>query len=73
MDLQTIGLDTGTNLGGQFQRKKVRVSELALGKEKFGGQVAFVVDNEEDSGRDFDGVLGTRGFSSRKSHLTSNA
>ena len=39
MDLQTIGVETGVNLAGPFQRKKVKVSELALGKETFGPQV----------------------------------
>jgi hypothetical protein len=60
--LQTIGLETGNNLGGQFQRRKVRVSEITLGKEKLAPQVAFIVNDQVDRGRNFDGVLGPRGL-----------
>lgn len=40
MHLQTVGVETGVNLAGSFQRKKVKVSELALGKKTFGAPVS---------------------------------
>jgi hypothetical protein len=64
--LEDCGTDTGTNLAGQFQRKRVRVSDIALGKEKLNPQIVFIVNDERDSGRDFDGVLGPRGLQFRE-------
>ena len=64
--LQDSGNETGTNLAGQFQRKRVRVAEVGLGKEKLGPQTVFIVNDAKDTGRDFDGVLGPRGLQFRE-------
>jgi hypothetical protein len=35
------------NLAGRFQRKRVRLSEIALGKEKLSPQIGFIENDEE--------------------------
>jgi predicted aspartyl protease len=64
--LENLGSNTGINLGGQFQRKRVRVSKIALGQEKLNPQTVFIVDDQPDSGRDFDGLLGPRALQFRE-------
>ncbi len=58
---QAMGTDKAINASGTFQRRRVRIPEVVLSKEKIGSQIAFIVDDRKDDGDNFDGVLGVRG------------
>jgi predicted aspartyl protease len=58
---QELGVEKAADVSGSFQRRRVRIPEVFLGKETIGTQIAFVVDDQKDVGDNFDGVLGMRG------------
>jgi hypothetical protein len=58
--LAELGTETASNAGGTLRRRKVQMSEVHLGKETIGSQIAFLVDDRKDDGDYFDGVLGVR-------------
>jgi len=60
--LQPLGTETVADAGGTFQRTKVRIPALYLGKETVGTQTVFLVDDRKDQGDDLDGDLGVRGL-----------
>jgi len=58
---QPLGTEKVMDAGGAFQRIRVRIPEVYLGKVKIGSQIAFVADDQKDDGDNFEGVLGIRG------------
>ena len=58
---QTLGTEKSADVSGTFRSRKVRISEVCLGKETIGAQIASVVDDRKDDGDNYDGVLGVRG------------
>lgn len=58
----TGGSTRAINVGGDFQRQAVLIPDTRLGKEELGPQTGFVVADQKDDGRNFDGLLSVRGL-----------
>jgi len=56
-DLQLKNLKLSANLAGGFERKQVLLHDVSIGNVKLGQTAAFVVNDQEDPGRDFDGLI----------------
>jgi hypothetical protein len=56
--LTSLGERTSSNMGGDFRLKRVRLLGTYLGLADFGQQIAFVVEDQQNSSRDFEGLLG---------------
>jgi predicted aspartyl protease len=54
---RSIVIQRSTNLNGTFERKQVWLHSLKLGKAEFGQEPAFVIHDNRDAGRDFDGLI----------------
>jgi hypothetical protein len=50
---QALGTENAADASGTFQRRKVRIPEVYLGKETTSEQIAFVVDDRKDDGDKF--------------------
>ena len=59
--IQVMGTEKVMDASGTFQRRRVRIPEVALSTEKIGSQIAFIADDRKDDGDNFDGVMGVRG------------
>ena len=46
-----------SDLGGDFQLQSVLLATTSFGETDFGQQNAFVVEDQQDESRDFDGLL----------------
>ena len=57
---QLIGLGErkSSNMGGDFRLQRVLLATTNFGETDFGQQNAFVVEDQEDGSREFDGLLG---------------
>jgi hypothetical protein len=47
-----------SNLGGEVRLQRVILGTTKLGERDFGQKNAFVVEDQEDETREFDGLLG---------------
>ena len=56
--LISFGERKSSNLGGDFRLQRVILATTNFGETDFGQQNAFVVEDQEDESREFDGLLG---------------
>lgn len=57
LQLLSEGERVSSNLGGQVRLQRVILSRTAFGETDFGQRDAFVVNDQEDESREFDGLL----------------
>jgi hypothetical protein len=57
-ELVSLGEHTSSNMGGEFRLQRVILARTKFGETDFGQQNAFVVKDQEDESREFDGLLG---------------
>jgi predicted aspartyl protease len=56
--LISLGERKSSNMGGDFRLQRVLLATTNFGETDFGQQNAFVVEDQEDENREFDGLLG---------------
>jgi hypothetical protein len=56
--LNSLGERKSSNMGGDFPLQRVLLATTNFGETDFGQQKAFVVEDQEDESREFDGLLG---------------
>jgi len=56
--LISLGERRSSNMGGDFRLQRVLLATTNFGETDFGQQNAFVVEDQEDESREFDGLLG---------------
>jgi predicted aspartyl protease len=56
--LISLGERRSSNMGGDFPLQRVIVARTKFGETDFGQENAFVVEDQEDESREFDGLLG---------------
>ena len=56
--LTSLGDRKSSNMGGDFRLQRVLLARTKFGETDFGQQNAFVVEDQEDESREFDGLLG---------------
>ena len=56
--LISLGERRSSNMGGDFRLQRVIVARTKFGETDFGQQNVFVVEDQEDESREFDGLLG---------------
>ena len=56
--LNSLGERKSSNMGGDFRLQRVLLATTNFGETDFGQQNAFVVEDQEDESREFDGLLG---------------
>ncbi len=54
----SLGERKSSNMGGDFRLQRVLLATTNFGETDFGQQNAFVVEDQEDESREFDGLLG---------------
>jgi hypothetical protein len=57
-----LGERKSSNMGGDFRLQRVLLATTNFGETDFGQQNAFVVEDQEDESREFDGLLGPSAF-----------
>ena len=56
--LNSLGERKSSNMGGDFRLQRVLLATTNFGETDFGQWNAFVVEDQEDESREFDGLLG---------------
>jgi hypothetical protein len=62
LQLISLGERMSANLGGEVRLQRVILETTKLGETEFGQENAFVVEDQEDESREFDGLLGPSAF-----------
>jgi predicted aspartyl protease len=57
-ELTSLGERMSSNMGGDFRLQRVILARTKFGETDFGQEKAFVVEDQQDESRDFDGLLG---------------